>query len=220
MSNSNLIYFWCFDLNRDDTKSFFQRHNFGGFISGVLFVLGMICLSLCAVFLVVPFIGVVGENIVNMHICEDKSLSCVMMHTVFGGWFVVCYVLNVSLTVGILLPIFVPVVLFSSDTAKIILSAILCLVSVYQVNIVGTVTSKIFGMNKCGFDTYDNLMGMICWGMGIVTEVALILLYAVFALVGYIIYRMRQCVRDTERMREGEHLIKKEDIDLDITTEI
>jgi hypothetical protein len=208
--SSNLIYFYCFRQQRDDTKSFFERHHCGKAVTIILSIFGMICLCVFGAGVLFPTIGIVGEHIASIQLTD----SVWMEHLVYGIWFIVIYFLNLFQTFGILIPIGALIILRAGDQTKIVCIIILAFGCIYIPNLIGVISAstippmKFFkattSSNPCNFTTYANVMGESCWVAGNIVDWIIIGMYVIVGIIGVIVYHIRKCIEEARQARDRE----------------
>jgi hypothetical protein len=211
----DVLYFWCFTLNREDDKPWYQRHYFGTIVSIILGTVGFIAGLTLGLYLVFVPIGILGEYITNVRGCEDLDfIRCVTVHMIYGIIMTVLYILNIVGTTVIISPIvgIGYLVLRSKSFRTIcisisIASTIIALISVYDINVLGAI---FFSDDWCNFGSYDNLLS--CWSDGGLVVLIIGAIYVGIIIIVGICYGLYRCITDTKQImskQETDSLLPK-----------
>lgn len=204
--SKNVLYFWCFELERDDTKAWCERHRFGQTIAVIsLLIVGIPCFLILGGF-ILGFAGILSKYVTNIDLCKSDAsvFQCSMMYIAYGGICILVYVFSLLQTITLFLPIFIPIYLYTYshkslvDYMKhcklyfIIASIFISLFSVYSISLLGA----IFYADKwCGFDNYDKFMN--CWFNGQIVFWIIFAIYVGICMLLGIPYNLYLCIKET-----------------------
>lgn len=195
----NVLYYWCFQVHRNDNKPWYDRHKFGRITYGASRIICLLIIFIVTIFLM----GAIGDiAIVNLFNFNVITFD-IRTYFVYG----IAYILNVVETTILISP--VPIVYYcikgvmplpsTHKTQYVTFSVITPLLSIYDINVLGVILAQ---DESCNFGSYINFLS--CWSIGASKSLIIVGMYCFIAIVGMIIYGIHRCIMRTRRAMENQ----------------
>ena len=205
---NTFLYFWCFLLNKDDSKPFFERNNFSKFIYILIATAAILAVGTVGL-LIFILIGIIGNSITVSNYCVlDQSFGLAFLSCGMSG---LNYVLFCALDLLLMMLMMSPCIAFlvsKQDTFEIsniwckrfcytLLTVVSLPIAVCLNLLLGVVFSKIFDpLNGCSLNNYQSVVNVNCLKSGIVASGIIIVIYVGILVIIGIVMLMHKCYRN------------------------